>query len=525
MSFYIYEDADARIPTVKNTFIDLRLSPKSTERRPQSAPPSPMRRHQIDSDDTGGLKFTVSHVAAQMDSDASTDAQTERSNDVEECALSDFRSNVCPSEDERWFESPQTSPGRHRSMTEDERVHEASLLCRGMPQRCCQAQSSFMTSTHLVPPPPSYSACESRGLQRLNLRAAASQANMTAQQVQCHMQSQQRHATNKPTDRHVKNFEEIISAAVQALKLSPQAVNVEVCGGMSGWSVVARIEAVGEDAQRQTEHLLTLAKETLLHVTSQSKAIYLMGYTQKAFKDQAQGFSAMLCEMESAKTACWHVYKKGFCRHGDGCNKQHPNCLVPVQVLVETGKFNTSLSLATEFKEKVVDVAVSVTSKLKRSPYARQVEAIKDKDEQGWTIEVTMREDCLDGKDCVVSDKDCLLSLAKRAIFEATKSCKDVYILGHSAKPFIAKPNGFVTLVANLEDESKACWGLYNQGFCNRGTACRFEHPACVVPVNVVIKQTNRQPMLSVPQRKPMPTRFAEGYGNCDQSSVFVRPR
>merc|ERR1719359_766511 len=99
-----------------------------------------------------------------------------------------------------------------------------------------------------------------------------------------------------------------------------------------------------------------------------------MGYTQRPFKDQAQGFGATLCEMHSAKTACWHVYKKGFCRHGDSCNKHHPSCLVPIHFVVETGKISPSAVVATEFKEQVADIALSVTAKLNRSPYAKQVE-------------------------------------------------------------------------------------------------------------------------------------------------------
>mmetsp|Transcript_27101 Transcript_27101/g.42110 ORF Transcript_27101/g.42110 Transcript_27101/m.42110 type:complete len:261 (+) Transcript_27101:48-830(+) len=83
------------------------------------------------------------------------------------------------------------------------------------------------------------------------------------------------------------------------------------------------------------QQALAQAQKTLLEVTTQSKCVYIMGYAStNPFRLRADGFEATVGLMENATRACWHVFKKGFCRHGVTCNKQHPVFEVPLQVSV-----------------------------------------------------------------------------------------------------------------------------------------------------------------------------------------------
>jgi len=93
---------------------------------------------------------------------------------------------------------------------------------------------------------------------------------------------------------------------------------------------------VRENDELLTSEILADAQKSLLEVTKQSKSIYVMGYcTPEAFVAQPYGFDTTLGAMENATKACWHVFKKGRCRHGCNCAKQHPIFEMPLQVVVE----------------------------------------------------------------------------------------------------------------------------------------------------------------------------------------------
>jgi len=208
-----------------------------------------------------------------------------------------------------------------------------------------------------------------------------------------------------------------------------------------------------------------------------------MGYrSPKAFSMRAQGFEATLGGMQSANLACWHVFKKGFCRHADACCKQHPTCQVPIHVLVEGVQLQAPKHFSGEFKALVADLAVTASRALGDNPIVESAEAFKDKDYQGWTIELTAKKD-------LAIDKEDVLSLAKNALLGAIGNSKVLYIIGCSAKPFMRKSRGFVTILGNMQDQSRACWNLYSKGACNSGCECCYVHPECMIPVNVVVKE------------------------------------
>merc|ERR1719502_699184 len=111
-----------------------------------------------------------------------------------------------------------------------------------------------------------------------------------------------------------------------------------------------------------------------------------------------------------------------------------------------------------------------------------QVEAVKSKESQGWTIEVSPKENS-------ASTKDYLLELAKGALFSATSSSNTAYIMGYAKAPFMSTPRGLVTILGDMQDESRACWDFYSNGRCTRECECRWEHPECLMPLNIVFKE------------------------------------
>merc|ERR1719482_2162425 len=132
---------------------------------------------------------------------------------------------------------------------------------------------------------------------------------------------------------------------------------------------------------------------------------------------------------------------------------------------------------------------MAVTATMGESYYTERAEAFKDKDYQGWTIEVMVKKE-------MNAHKEYLITLAKNSLFNATGTSKNIYIMGYAATPFVSKKHGFVTVLGDMQDESKACWDLYTKGICSRECACRWQHPSCLTPINVVIKEAPEAPAL-----------------------------
>jgi len=285
----------------------------------------------------------------------------------------------------------------------------------------------------------------------------------------------------EPTQFHQDQIQDVIDRARKTMEASNQVENVQISGDMNGFSVIIKPSG---DNEYQTESLSTLAKEALLDAASTSKCIYVMGYcAPNPFTMRPQGFEAKLAAMDNASRACWHVFKKGFCRHGAECRTEHPSIQVPIHVLVESASFNSCPRFASAFKDEMRDLAMSVTAKLGECPYTAKCTTSKDTEFQGWTITVLPKEE-------LQSHKDYLISLAQSQLFSATNIANTLYITGYAKKPFTTTTTGFITTVGDMQDESKACWDLYSEGMCTRGGCkCRWEHPECYMPVRVVIEE------------------------------------
>jgi len=342
------------------------------------------------------------------------------------------------------------------------------LYYTSLPEVCVYPHNSLFTPPALQFAPPSKPYTQ---LRRLISKAAAFQPQEVAQV----------HEPNK--EHYKKHIAEVIHLAKVAIKRSEHVKEVDICEDGGCWSINIQPQVIEENSW-QTEVLMTLAKKALLDASLKSKCIYVMGYcTPQPFNMRAQGFKATLGVMYNASSACWHVFKKGFCRHGDDFCKQHPACQVPVHVLVEGVQLQTCTRFAGAFKEQMSDIVTTVTAALGENPHVELVEAFKDKDYQGWSIELTAKED-------LAIHKDYLLTLAKNALFGATGNSELIKIIGYAAKPFVQKSRGFVTILGDMQDESRVFWDMYSKGTCSRDCgACRWEHPECLMPINVVVKQ------------------------------------
>jgi len=335
--------------------------------------------------------------------------------------------------------------------------------------RTPESMDDLTPANSQIAPPPSF--LPGQMVRRLNSKAAAFQPQV---------------ATQEPSkDCYKKHIAEVIRLTRVAMTNSEHVASVETSEDASGWSIIIQPKGTrGDDENNwQSELLMTQAKEALLDAATSTRSIYVMGYCNaKPFTARPLGFEATLGAMQNATSACWHVFKKGFCRHGDDCCKQHPGCLVPVRVIVEGVQFKSDPRFADIFKEQVADLALTVTAACGANSYVEQAEAFKDKDYQGWTIELTPIGE-------MTAQKDYLLTVAKNAIFSASRNSGAVYIMGYAAKPFFEKSGGFVTMIGDMQDESRVCWDFYSKGCCSRDCACRYEHTECLMPINVVVKE------------------------------------
>lgn len=135
-------------------------------------------------------------------------------------------------------------------------------------------------------------------------------------------------ATVSCKPHHKARMDKIIRRVAKILEASDMVAKVDVADACLVLQVHGKSDSL-------TQEVSTLAQKTLLEVTTQSKCIYAMGFTTNPFTMHANGFEVTLGAMENASRACWHVFKKGFCRHGANCCKQHPILETSVQVVIQ----------------------------------------------------------------------------------------------------------------------------------------------------------------------------------------------
>lgn len=81
--------------------------------------------------------------------------------------------------------------------------------------------------------------------------------------------------------------------------------------------------------------------------------------------------------------------------------------------------------------------------------------------------------------------KEFVLTVAKKALLQATERSSSTYCMGYRAKPFVATPDGFSAKLGGMEDHSAACWDMYAKGECRRGCRCNREHPKFEIRIDI----------------------------------------
>mmetsp|Transcript_15606 Transcript_15606/g.24854 ORF Transcript_15606/g.24854 Transcript_15606/m.24854 type:complete len:524 (+) Transcript_15606:124-1695(+) len=505
------------VQIVKNTFITMKPKTTSSNSRRQSSLPANLRLHSGFVETSANAEESAFKVLlSETLSDACTDVTSDDDaasilpiSDLDEFSnpsLSpvtpeidvspSFGVSPASSEVGDWpyqsdfssFETIFGMPAKANDSPRDYLFHEPCSVCAPPPmtptvmgwvaQGVDETPSMSMLATKPKPTPLSKLSSKAVAFKPMQEEAPKSRMNVTAHVFEPEVAV----VPDPPKPITADKFSFVIREVVKLLQSSSLTFKVEVCENSQDCSIVLQTDN-GDEA----EQVLSLAKEALLQATSHSKSVYVMGYcSPNPFTPISQGFEATLGSMENAGQACWHLYKKGFCRHDSACNKHHPTHKVPVRVLVEQAQFKSQPDDALDFKLRVADFVTTVTSALKTHPFVAQAEAQRSASSKCWTIEISPSQG---SKAC----KEELLKHAKEVLAGTVNSADVIYMMGNNAKPFQARPEGFVTVLGDMRAENRACWDLYSLGACRRECGCRWEHPKCLVPVSVLIKPSKKR--------------------------------
>jgi hypothetical protein len=66
----------------------------------------------------------------------------------------------------------------------------------------------------------------------------------------------------------------------------------------------------------------------------------------------------------------------------------------------------------------------------------------------------------------------------QQATLRAAEQSSCVYLLGYENMPFKRVPKGFIATLAEMGNETMACWDLFARGECASGSECHLGHPA-----------------------------------------------
>lgn len=281
-------------------------------------------------------------------------------------------------------------------------------------------------------------------------------------------------------DHYQAQIEGVVRAVHEALEANVLTHEVNYFEGVNGWNVVVKLQG---NNPYHIEHLLTTAKTALLEGAAKSKSMYVIGFRGiKPFQHKPNGFEATLGAMRSASRACWHIFKKGFCRHDKDCNKEHPACMVPVNVLLESVMPSHTIML-TKYTEQVADVARQVFAEVLASPYTNDA-CIKNDESQGWIIEAVANPEC----HCNLDVSEYILFFAKDFVVSAVHSTENICLMGCGARSqFVSTKDGFTVTLGGLRNKAEACWDFCSKGMCHRDYACRWHHPECYAMLHLKV--------------------------------------
>mmetsp|Transcript_13793 Transcript_13793/g.24927 ORF Transcript_13793/g.24927 Transcript_13793/m.24927 type:complete len:288 (-) Transcript_13793:141-1004(-) len=265
---------------VKNTFVTIEdpsvddASSCSSHRRSSSAPPL-TSRHGMSNSLSGDCSPTCS-ISGRMDSSASTDID-----DLTVCLQDPSEAGSCL---QRCASDEQLPPW------------EPELLC--VPKGRAALSSSAQAYAPRMPPPSAAPAWMLR---------------------------------IPPPRPAWEEFAAIVSEMLARLQGTGLAANMQVNRSSFGWQVV--VEVRQRDLCKQ-EHILGIAKASLLAAAEVSFGSFVLGYGKKPFVMSPLGFSAMLGHVVDQSKACWNLLQQGCCSQEGHCCWQHPEARATVGVMV-----------------------------------------------------------------------------------------------------------------------------------------------------------------------------------------------
>jgi hypothetical protein len=286
-----------------------------------------------------------------------------------------------------------------------------------------------------------------------------------------------------PAPRHQEQFADVVSIAVKDLLASDLVANVTQCPYEDGTYTII----IDPHESVCFDDVIDFSKARVLEATKMAKyTIFLMGYClpEWCFRTNAHGFEATLCRMENTACACWHLYKKGYCKHGATCKKLHPSTGVIMDIIVRSARLvrcDGQKWLADKFIQQTTDVVMAAMAALRKCDYVEHAEGFMDAEHRCWTIQLTLKQSHS-------HHQDLLTSFAQKAILRITEQTGGICVLGYATKPFIYTPDGFVTILGDVQHQDKACWQFYSQGYCTLSAQkCKLVHSQCTLPLSVVI--------------------------------------
>jgi hypothetical protein len=137
----------------------------------------------------------------------------------------------------------------------------------------------------------------------------------------------------EPWMRYPYDFAKVIKRTIRLMQESELIASVEKSQSPNECILTIRMSAEGAC---QKDQVLAVAQKALLDIAVPCKSIYIVGFRSPSpFVPTASGFDVKYGAMGNANAACWHYFKRGFCRYGDTCRKQHAIWEMPTRVLIE----------------------------------------------------------------------------------------------------------------------------------------------------------------------------------------------
>jgi hypothetical protein len=279
--------------------------------------------------------------------------------------------------------------------------------------------------------------------------------------------------------KHIKNLELLHPEDIKSVEVFNNAKGSQVC-----------IQARGNDDCDGMQRLVELAKEAVLEgIGIKTKNVYIIGFraNNQGFHPAPQGFRATIGHMEESAKACWHLFKKGFCRHGKYCKNLHPSETATIDVVIECMQLKAPTMITTRFQHDVACLVRQIVSTLAECSYVASVEAVGNNG--GWSIEVSSENDLV--------SKECFSDLAMGMLSNA--QANNLLLMRHASEPFTRHSNSFTATLANVEGKNDVCYECYSIGFCRFHVTCKFRHPSCFMPIEFATKPPSQQITTSQP--------------------------